>query len=66
MKNILHRFIKDQTHFGMPGGAKMNLALNELREVDLHSNSGTTSKHAPQVERNYSYCMQNSQMENHR
>ena len=30
MKNILHRFIEDQTHFGMPGGAKMNLALKEL------------------------------------
>ena len=29
MKNILHRFIVSQTHFGMPRGAKMSLALNE-------------------------------------
>ena len=28
-------------------------------QVALHSNSNTTSKHAPQVERNYGFCMQN-------
>jgi hypothetical protein len=31
MKNILYWFIEGQTQFGMPGGAKMNLALNELK-----------------------------------
>jgi hypothetical protein len=31
MKNILYRFIKGQTDFGMPRGAKMSLALNELK-----------------------------------
>jgi hypothetical protein len=28
MKNILYRFIAAQTHFGMPRGAQMSLALN--------------------------------------
>ena len=43
-----------QTDFGMPRGAQMSLAL--------HSNSNTTSKHAPsQVERNYSYYLEINQ-----
>ena len=29
MKNILYLFIKGQTHFGVPRGAKMSLVLNE-------------------------------------
>ena len=28
-KNILYQFIEGQTHFGMPRGAKVSLALNE-------------------------------------
>ena len=44
MKNILHRFIKGQTHFGMPRGAEVNLALNEQKYVALHSNSSTASE----------------------
>jgi hypothetical protein len=28
-KNILYRLIEGQTHFGMPRGAEMSLALNE-------------------------------------
>jgi hypothetical protein len=28
-KNILYRFMECQTHFGMPRGAKMSLALHE-------------------------------------
>ena len=31
---------------------KMSLAINELRKFSIYSNSITTSKHAPQVERN--------------
>ena len=52
MKNILYWFIKGQTHFGMPRVAKIYLDLIELKLVAFHSNSNTTSKHAPQVERN--------------
>ena len=59
-KNVLYQFIEDQTHFDMPRGAKMSLALHELK-VPLHSNSNTTSEHAPQVEGNYGYMMQNNQ-----
>ena len=51
-KNILCWFIEGQTHFGMPRGARITLALNELKYVVLHLNSNTTSKNAPQVERN--------------
>ena len=29
MQDILYQFIKGQTHFGLPSGAQMNLALNE-------------------------------------
>jgi hypothetical protein len=29
MKNILYQFIEGQSHFGMPRGAKMSLALHE-------------------------------------
>ena len=28
-ENIVYQFIKGQSHFGMPRGAKMSLALNE-------------------------------------
>jgi len=28
-KNILNRFIENETHFSMPRGAKMSLTLNE-------------------------------------
>ena len=28
MTNILYQFIEDQSHFGMPKGAKMSLALD--------------------------------------
>ena len=47
MKNVLYQFIEGQTHFGMPRGAKMSLALNIQNEVALHSTSNSTSKHAP-------------------
>ena len=30
-KNILYRFIKGQTHYGMSRGAKLSLALNESK-----------------------------------
>ena len=52
MKNILYWFIEGQTHFSMPRGAKMNIVLNEPKQVALHSHKNTTSEHAPQVERN--------------
>ena len=29
MKNILQQFIEGHTHFGMPRGARMTLAVNE-------------------------------------
>ena len=48
MKTILCQFIQGQTHFGMPGGANMSLALNEPKQVALHSNSNTASELAPQ------------------
>jgi hypothetical protein len=48
-----YQFIKRQTHFGMPRGAKMTLAVIETKYVALRSNSDTTSVHAPQLERNY-------------
>ena len=60
-KNILYRFIEGQTHFGMPRGDKMSLALNKAKHVACHSNSFSTSKYAPRVERNYWYCIQNNQ-----
>ena len=47
MKNILRQVIKGPTHFGMPRGAEVNLALNELKYVALHSNNSTTSERAP-------------------
>ena len=31
MKDILYWFVEGQTYFGMPRGAKMSLALNELK-----------------------------------
>jgi hypothetical protein len=39
----------------------MSLVLNEPTSVALHSNSNTTSGHAPRVESNYWYCMENDQ-----
>jgi hypothetical protein len=51
IKNILFWFIINQTHFGMSRGAKLNLALHELKYVSFHSKSNTTSEHAPQVEK---------------
>ena len=38
MQNILRQVIKGPTHFGMPRGAEVNLALNEPKYVALHSN----------------------------
>ena len=66
MKNILYRFIEGQTHFGMPGGAKVSLALNESKEVAaLHSNSTTTSdKPAAQAEKTLLIFYANQAMEN--
>ena len=32
-KNILYWFIEGQSHFGLPRGAKISLALNELRYI---------------------------------
>ena len=51
-KNILYMFIEGQTHFGMPGYAKVSLALSRTNLVVLYSDSNTTSEHAPQVEKN--------------
>jgi hypothetical protein len=48
-KNILYRFMKGQTHFGMPKGAKMSLALHEPIHNVLCSNLHTTSTHAPKT-----------------
>ena len=61
-KNILYRFIEDQTRFGMPRGAKMSLALNETYYVGLHSKSNATSEHALLVESNHWYSMQNNHL----
>ena len=42
-KNILYWFINGQIHLGMPRrGAKMSLALNELKLVATHSSSNTS------------------------
>ena len=54
--NILNGVIEGQSHFGMPRGAKMSLALNEPEWVALYSNSKTTSEHVPprvKLNRNY-------------
>jgi hypothetical protein len=50
--NILYRLIEDQTHFGMPRGTEVNFALNESKQVALHSDSNIISKGAPYKERN--------------
>ena len=60
-KNILYWFIEGQTHFGMSRGANLSLALYEPKEVALHSNSISTSKYAPQEERNFWCYMKNNQ-----
>ena len=49
--NILYQFLDLQTHFGMPRGAKMSKALNELNKIALHSKSNTTSEHATTSEK---------------
>ena len=51
--NILYWFIEGQTHQGMPRGAKVSEAFNDLKQVAFHSNTSTTSKDGPQVERDY-------------
>lgn len=61
LMNMLHQFIKFQTHFGMSKASKMGLALNEMRYIAIHSNVNTIFKHAPQVERNGSFCIQDNQ-----
>jgi hypothetical protein len=40
--------MEGQTHFGMPRGAKMSLALHKPIENVLSSNLHPTSTHAPQ------------------
>jgi hypothetical protein len=66
MKNILKWFIEGQTHFGISRGAKVSLALNESKEVALHSNSNTTlDKPTPQVEKTLLIFYANQPMENH-
>jgi hypothetical protein len=58
-----YQFIEGQTHIGMPRGAKMSLALNELHEIGCPL---FNFKHAPQVERNDRFCMQKQSMGNNR
>ena len=53
MRNTLNQFSEGQTHFGMPKGAKMSLALNEAKIGCYSIKFKTTSKYAPQEERNY-------------
>ena len=53
-KDIQYWFIKGKlilAHFDTPRGAKITLALNEPKQVALHSNSSTNSENAPQVEK---------------
>ena len=57
LKNILYGFYKVSNSYW---GANMSLALDERKYVPLCSSSNTTYKHAPQVERNNHYCMQNT------
>ena len=40
--------------------------MNLKKQVALHSNSNTTSKHTPQVERNYWFLYAKQPIENHR
>ena len=54
--NILNRVIEGQSHFGMPRGAKLSLALNEAEWVALYSTSKTSSERVPprvKLKRNY-------------
>jgi hypothetical protein len=53
--------MKGQPHFGMPSSDKMNLALNEPKDVALHSNSDTTPNMHHDWKENILYCMQNNQ-----
>ena len=55
LKNILYQFIDDQTRFGMPRGACMSVAVNAPKLVSLHSNSNSTSKHAPEAGRSVNF-----------
>ena len=61
-KNILYRLVEGQTYIGMQSrGAKISLALNDPKQVALHSNLNTTSEHTPsQQERNNCCCMDNN------
>ena len=52
MKKILCWYSEDQIHFGLSNGDEMSLALDDLKEVALHSNANTIPEHA-QMERNY-------------
>jgi hypothetical protein len=62
MKNFIYIDpLKDNSIVACQGVLNMNLDPNGPKEVALHSNSNTTYKHAPQVERNYSCCIQNNQ-----
>jgi hypothetical protein len=54
--------MKGQHHFGMPSSDKMNLALNEPKEVARHSNSNTTANMHHDWKENILYCMQNNQL----
>ena len=62
-RTFWYQFIESQTHFGMPKGAKMSLALNELHEIGCPL---FNFKHAPQVEGNDRFCMQEQSMGNNR
>ena len=61
LKNILYQFLEGQTQIDMPRGVTLSLALNDPKEVVLHSNSNTTSEYAPQLEKSYRFRMQNNQ-----
>ena len=64
--NILYWSITDQTHFGMPRVANINLDLNELKLVAIHSNSSTNSKHAPKSRKRVLILHAKQGMENRR
>ena len=43
IKNILYRYIKGQTHFGMPKGAQHTWPSMEPKQGAPHSNSNSTT-----------------------
>ena len=53
--------MKGQTHFGMPSSDKMSLAVNEPKEVALHSVSNTTPNMHHNWKENILNCMHNNQ-----